>query len=116
MWRSGRGSEETVSLLCDGREEICQEQEEEELTVMSRAHKAKKRKQHYGVERIAVIAPGIMMQRGTYPSTGPTQTVVPLKMWWLLLSARCNLPPGTDLVMVQASRVVLLQTANKIKI
>ena len=58
---SRRGSEETDSILDDGREEVCQEpMEEEELTTKPRANKAKKRKKrkkrkhHYGGERVAL--------------------------------------------------------------
>ena len=81
--RSGRGSEETDSILYDGREEVCQEPMEEELTVIPLAHKAKKRKHHYAKERVAVKdgtryydAEGYISQCWPNPSRCPTENVV----------------------------------------
>ena len=96
---SRRGSEDTDSILDDGREVVCQEPMEEEeggLTTKPKADKAKKRKHHYVGERVGVKdgtryydAEGYIPQYWPNPSRSPTENVV--------ASAHSNVqPPSWD--------------------
>ena len=87
--------------------------EEEELTFMSREHKAKKRKHQYGEERIAVKdGTRYYDAEGYIPQYWPNHSRCPTENVLALAPSKVHLPPGTAPVMVQASGVVKLQTAN----